>query len=86
MSSVASRGDGNDDLYQKVCALVADKHQITNADLLTTLGCTLLQARKVLKRLVEENVAVKEGRGRSTRYVAVSSAEARNAHPTGRAD
>jgi hypothetical protein len=74
-----------DELYQKLCELITDKRQITNADVQSTLGCTAVQARTMLKRLVEENCAVVEGRGRSTRYVAVSSAEARNAHPTGRA-
>jgi hypothetical protein len=82
--TAVSHADGDDELYQKLRQLLADRHQITNADAQAALGCTAAQARAVLKRLVEEHYAVMEGRGRSTRYIAISSTEAAHAHPAGR--
>jgi hypothetical protein len=78
--------DTADEPYHKLCELIAGRQHIVTADVQEALSCSATQARTMLKRLVEDNVAVMEGRGRSTRYVAVSSAEARSAHPTGRAD
>jgi hypothetical protein len=76
--------DGGDELLEKLRELLAARHQITNADAQSALACTAAQARTFLKRLVEEHFAVIEGRGRSTRYIAVSSTEVADAHPAGR--
>ena len=76
--------DGNEEAFRRLRALLANRRQITNADAQSALGCTAAQSRLILKRLVEEHYAVIEGRGRSTRYIAVSSTEVADAHPAGR--
>ena len=82
--TASTNRNGGEELYKNLRELLAKRHQITNADAQSALACTAAQARTILKRLVEERYAVIEGRGRSTRYVAVSSTEVADAHPAGR--
>lgn len=82
--TVVTHVDHDDELYRKLLRLIAERHQITGAEVQATLGCAAAQARSILRRLVEENYAVIQGRGRASRYIAVSSTEVADAHPAGR--
>jgi hypothetical protein len=84
--TIATHIGGEDALYQKLRELLSQNHQITSAGAQSALGCAAAEARALLKRLVEENFAAVDGRGRSTRYILVSSEEDMDAHPAGRSD
>jgi hypothetical protein len=58
--------------YQNARQKLIERGALTSADL-QGLGLTASQARLLLKQLVEDGLAVVEGHGRATRYVAQSS-------------
>jgi hypothetical protein len=72
--------------YEQAKQFLSERRRIASSELQSAFGFDAARARALLKQLVEDGVAVVEGHGRATHYVANSSTGGTHVHTAGRPD